>query len=168
MRVLVVSDTHGRLDNLKRALKAEKDLSFLIHCGDVEEQEEEVRAAAKIPCLIVRGNNDYSTRLAFDETVELAGHRIFVTHGHRLGVSWHNGTLFETARSHGAELAFYGHTHFPEIDRSHPLVTAANPGSLTFPRQDGRKPSYLIAELEEGRKPELFLHFLKRERGLFW
>ena len=72
------------------------------------------------------------------------------------------------ARSHGAELAFYGHTHFPEIDRSHPLVTAANPGSLTFPRQDGRKPSYLIAELEEGRKPELFLHFLKRERGLFW
>ena len=27
--------------------------------------EEEVRAAAKIPCLIVRGNNDYSTRLPF-------------------------------------------------------------------------------------------------------
>ena len=165
MRVLVVSDTHGRLDNLKRALKAEKDLSFLIHCGDVEEQEEEVRAAAKIPCLIVRGNNDYSTRLAFDETVELAGHRIFVTHGHTWHVErWESSLwdLCDEAKRRGARVAIFGHTHHPII-MERDGVLLINPGSLAYNAFE-EFPSYITFHIVNGERNGCKIHFVKPAR----
>ena len=36
MKVLLVSDTHGRDTNLERAVEAEAPFDMLIHCGDVE------------------------------------------------------------------------------------------------------------------------------------
>ena len=42
----------------------------------------------------------------------------------------------------------YGHTHKPVVDREGSVI-AVNPGSLSYPRQEGRRPSYIIMEAEE-------------------
>ena len=40
MKVLIVSDTHGRRGELEEIIELEKPFQFLIHCGDVEGDEE--------------------------------------------------------------------------------------------------------------------------------
>ena len=42
-RALIVSDTHGRLGNLKEVLEQEKPIDMLVHCGDVEGSEKQIR-----------------------------------------------------------------------------------------------------------------------------
>ena len=36
MKILVVSDTHGRDEKLERVVEQEQPFDYLIHCGDVE------------------------------------------------------------------------------------------------------------------------------------
>ena len=40
MKILVVSDTHGRDSGLERAVELERPFDMLIHCGDVEGRED--------------------------------------------------------------------------------------------------------------------------------
>ena len=39
MKVLIVSDTHGRDENLELAVNREAPFDMLVHCGDVEGRE---------------------------------------------------------------------------------------------------------------------------------
>ena len=52
---------------------------------------------------------------------------------------------------------FYGHIHRPvwEVVGG---VTMLNPGSLTYPRQTGRRPSYMVLECvpTDPVRPEIF------------
>lgn len=41
MKVLIVSDTHGKEGNLKEAMEREKPFDMLVHCGDVEGSEKD-------------------------------------------------------------------------------------------------------------------------------
>lgn len=43
MKILVVSDTHGRDTVLREVLKKVKPIDMLIHCGDSEGSEEYIR-----------------------------------------------------------------------------------------------------------------------------
>lgn len=61
-RIMIVSDTHRHLDNLKLALARELPIDGLIHCGDVEGQEKDIARLAGCPVYIVRGNNDFFYR----------------------------------------------------------------------------------------------------------
>ncbi len=42
MKILIVSDTHGKHKNLKEILSRVKDIDLMIHLGDVEGGEEEI------------------------------------------------------------------------------------------------------------------------------
>ena len=53
MKVLVVSDTHGRDESLEMAVALEQPFDYLIHCGDVEGREFFIEALAECPCTIV-------------------------------------------------------------------------------------------------------------------
>ena len=48
MKILIVSDTHGRLENLERVIEMTKPIDALIHLGDVEGQEDYIRRL--VPC----------------------------------------------------------------------------------------------------------------------
>ncbi len=147
MKILIVSDTHGRLDNLQKAIDRVDDFDHLIHCGDVEGQEEEIEELAGVPVTIVRGNNDWDSQLPPNRVVDFEDYRLFVTHGHRYGVSYGTEELAEEAKARGCNVAVYGHIHHPVIDESDPELTIINPGSLTFPRQANRLPSYVVMEI---------------------
>ena len=53
MKVLIVSDTHGRDENLEIVINREAPFDMLVHCGDVEGREFYIEALAECPCSIV-------------------------------------------------------------------------------------------------------------------
>jgi hypothetical protein len=147
MKVLIVSDTHGQDENLEEVLIREAPFDQFIHCGDVEGREIYLEAAVDCPACIVAGNNDFFSDLPREDVVTLGKHRVFVTHGHTYGVSWEMDELLEAAKSRKCDVVLFGHTHSPMI-RKFDEVLAINPGSLTYPRQSGRRPSYVVLTVD--------------------
>lgn len=148
MKVLIVSDTHRHNDNLLIALEKAGKIDMLIHCGDAEGTEEQIRQLINCPLCIVAGNNDFFTRLQNDAFFEIEGHKIMVTHGHYHHVSVGVEHLVRDAITRGADIVIYGHTHRPMMEIKNGVVVL-NPGSISYPRQDGRIPTYMIMEIDK-------------------
>ena len=148
MKILVVSDTHGRDENLETVVYREAPFDMLVHCGDVEGREIFIEALAEVPCCIVSGNNDFFSDLPREEEIEIAGKKFLVTHGHYYGVSIDETGVMEEARSRNCGGVMFGHTHRPVLEVIDGIL-AINPGSLSYPRQMGRRPSYVVLETDE-------------------
>ena len=153
MKILVVSDTHRKDDNLKLVLSEECPLDMLIHLGDAEGSEHFIPDWVNPECRMemVLGNNDFFSRLDREREIDIAGHKAFITHGHYYGVSMGPEGLVDEAKSRGCDIAMYGHTHRPFLDVIEG-VTVLNPGSLSYPRQEGRRPSYMIIHVDADGK----------------
>ena len=161
MRILVISDTHGRHDNLEQILLDEGPVDMLIHCGDLEGEEETIfrMTGPECACIMVPGNNDFFTRLPRERTILLEGYNIWITHGHNYYVNMDAALIADEAASRGMNIVMFGHTHKPLIEQIG-SVLVLNPGSLTYPRQAGRKPSYIILELDKDYAPKAEVVFL--------
>lgn len=159
MRILIVSDTHRNNENFLKVLDREGPLDMVVHCGDTEGSEYLISKSAGCPAYIVMGNNDFFSDLPREIEFEIAGYKVWVTHGHNYYVSLGNETLKEIALQRGIDIVMYGHTHKPVIEEETEL-TILNPGSLTYPRQNGHRPSYIIMEVNENRDVHYFLHYL--------
>lgn len=157
MRILVVSDSHGKNENVKRAvtqtMKKYGSIDAMLHMGDVEDDVEELQSMIKGPVYIVAGNNDGGLGLPQQLNINLGGIEIMMTHGHRYGVDYDLHRLELLAAQYGADIVMYGHTHYPFLDRSDDL-TILNPGSLTYPRQEGRIPTFMVMEIDEDGNAE--------------
>ena len=134
MKVLIVSDTHRRNGNLQEVIERTAPFDMLIHLGDAVH--------------MVLGNNDFFSCLDREKEIAIGPHRAFLTHGHFYSVSVGTERLEEEAGSRGVDIAMFGHTHKPYLETRNGL-TVLNPGSLSFPRQEGRRPSYMIMEADD-------------------
>lgn len=159
MRVLVVSDSHGRNIYLNKALEQAGAFDFFMHLGDLEGSEDFIEAFVEAPKELISGNNDYFSDIEREKIVELAGHRIFMTHGNRYGVYTGMDCLREEGKKRGADIILFGHTHCPYIEQEE--VVMINPGSITHPRQEGRIPTYVIMDLKEDGEVEIELKYVK-------
>ncbi len=56
MKILIVSDTHGRDNNLKELLLRVKPRDMLIHLGDFEGSQEKIEKMAGCETHIIAGN----------------------------------------------------------------------------------------------------------------
>ena len=153
MKILIVSDTHRAHKTLTEVVEKEKPLDMLIHLGDVEGGEYYIDLLVSCPVHMVAGNNDFFTDLPRSEEFEIGSYHAFITHGHGYYVSMGEEQLKEAARQRGADIVMYGHTHRPALTIEDDLVTL-NPGSLAYPRQEGRKPSYIIMNVLPDGKAE--------------
>ena len=153
-KILVLSDNHGNLTNLKYILEAfQGEYDVLVHCGDSEFEREMVAALTDRPVYLAEGNCDYDFSGDGEEIFELAEHICFVTHGHRYGVNWGEEELLERAQEMGADIVFYGHTHCPACQYyEEENIWIFNPGSIALPRKIPREPTFLIVELSEEGK----------------
>lgn len=158
MKILLVSDTHGRDGNLEAVLEEEQP-DFLCHMGDLEGSEDHLRVIAQCGVAMVSGNNDFWTDLNAEVIFELEGFRIFMTHGHSYYVSMGLDRIKYAGYEKGADIVLFGHTHQPTLEIFDDIIIA-NPGSLSYPRQPGRNPSYMILTLEKGKKPEFEIIYL--------
>lgn len=148
MRVLIVSDTHRHNDNYFRVLEIEGQLDMVIHCGDVEGCEYLLKEAAGCPFYVVMGNNDFFSDLPREIELEITNYRALVTHGHYYCVSNGHELLKDEGLSRSFDIVMYGHTHRPVIDKNDGIIVL-NPGSLTYPRQEGKRPSYIMMETDK-------------------
>ncbi len=162
MKILVVSDTHGNEDNLKKVLQMEGMPDYLLHLGDAESGEHAIESLVTCPVWMVAGNCDFFTRLPKTRIIEIEGLRILMTHGHYYYVSVGTRDLMEDAKANGCQVAMFGHTHRPVLDQSDPELTVLNPGSLSYPRQPDRRPSYATITTEPDGAVHYKLHYLQR------
>jgi putative phosphoesterase len=143
----VVSDTHGHDKNFYDVLDIEEPLDGIIHCGDFEGSEGKFALAADCPVYFVAGNNDFFSDLSRELEFTIDGHRAFLTHGHHYLVSMDLENIRAEGLSRGAQMVFFGHTHRP-VAKEVGGVYLFNPGSLSYPRQEGRRPSYIILNID--------------------
>lgn len=146
MKVLIVSDTHRNNANYFKVVEMHKP-DMVVHCGDVEGSEYVFENAVTCPVYMVAGNNDFFSSLPREVEFTVGRYKCMATHGHHYRVSIGPENIMEEARQRGVDVVMYGHTHKPEI-RKEGGVVAVNPGSLAYPRQEGRRPSYAIMETD--------------------
>ena len=161
MRVLIVSDTRGKNGNLEKALRLIAPLDLMFHLGDLEGSEGYIEEISPCPVHMVSGNNDFFTSVPAEKIVVIGRHKIFMTHGHRYGVSFDTVRIKEVAREHGCDVVFFGHTHRPLIDCDDDIV-AVNPGSISYPRQENRRPSYVLLDIDRYCELHFSLNFLEK------
>lgn len=147
MKILVVSDTHRKNDNYLNVVQKEAKLDMVIHLGDVEGSEYTIQSAVDCPVEIIAGNNDFFSNLPTEKTLQVGKFRVMIAHGHQYYINMGNEMIKEEALAQGADIVMYGHTHKPVIDMTKGII-AINPGSLSYPRQENRKPSYIIMEID--------------------
>ena len=158
-KAIIVSDTHGNNTNFHKVMKMHPDAEFVIHCGDVEGGEDDIRCSVKCPLYLVAGNNDYFGALPRELEQQLFGHRVFITHGHHYRVSVSIEMLRDEAIARDCDIAFFGHTHRPEVSYGGGCYIV-NPGSLSYPRQEGRKPSFCIWEVDDKGQDHFTIGYL--------
>ena len=140
MKILVVSDTHGRMTNFDMVIEREAPFDRLLHLGDSEDCEDYIEAVCDCPVEIVAGNCDRALHLQRECVFSLAGHTFFLTHGHNYSVKRGMEKLKEAARQRNADIALFGHTHEPFLQQEDGILFL-NPGSLSFPRPYTSRPS---------------------------
>lgn len=160
MRILIVSDTHGRDRNFERVLLCTDPVDYIFHLGDLEGSEAYIEDICPCPVYMVSGNNDFFSSVPAEQVVSVEGHKIFMTHGHRYGVDFDCSRLRDAARARGCDLVFCGHTHRPLIDTDGDIFVI-NPGSLTYPRQDNRQPSFVLMDIDQQGKMHFTINYLE-------
>ena len=159
MKVLIISDTHRQNINFLKIMDKIGPIDLLVHCGDVEGSENIIADAADCPVHMVQGNNDFWSDLPREKEFMIGDYKVWITHGHNYYVSMNYETIKREAGYREADIVMCGHTHKPIIDISDNL-TLINPGSLSYPRQEGRKPSYVIMEIDRDGKAHYTINYV--------
>jgi putative phosphoesterase len=160
MKVLIVSDTHGREHNLIKTLERVSPIDMLIHLGDFEGGEEYIRTAVTCPAEFVSGNNDFFNGLPKEKMIRIGKYNVMLTHGHRYSVNYSTNLLTDAAMKNNADIVMFGHTHVPLIDLSG-SIWVINPGSLALPRQHGRIPTFIIMDIDTKGDAHFTLNYYK-------
>ena len=145
MRILVLSDSHGRVSPMEQAVE-DTHPQMIFHLGDGWEDACALRRCyPAIPLHQVVGNCDFRPGEPEDETLLLEGLRILLCHGHRYGVKQSLLQAGYTAEERDLDLFLFGHTHQPFHDKRG-KCTFLNPGSIGAFHQ----PSYALLDVENG------------------
>lgn len=149
MRLLVLSDSHGRKNNLLKIVEMHPEADAVIFLGDGAGDIDYVKGFhPELRYYCVGGNCDFG--LPFEEfrLERFGGKIVYITHGHHEYVKFTLATLLEKAHQSGASIALYGHTHVPDT-KNEDGILLLNPGSVA----DGKYA--MIDILEKGIMPIL-------------
>lgn len=110
MKILVFSDSHGRLGPMTAAMEEERPRRVFFLGDNYRDGQALAEAYPEVPMELVRGNCDWD-KTPDELMVEVEGVRFLLTHGHRYYVKSGTGQLARMAREKGADVACFGHTH---------------------------------------------------------
>ncbi len=151
MRLIVVSDSHGRREPIERLYRQYPN-DGVIHLGDHISDAQWMRERTQgHPVYAVKGNCDPFEEGQEELILELDGKKILICHGHRYGVKSGLGQLLAAAKAKGVDGVFFGHTHQPLMERREGLLVL-NPGSL-------KMGDYAIIEIEAGKLKGVLLNY---------
>lgn len=145
IKVLVVSDSHGDVDNMCLAVDLEQP-QLVLHLGDGwRDADLLAERYPDLPIEKVAGNCDYHV---YEPTVRLlliGGRRVMMCHGHTLGVKTDIAIVLREAQRLKADVALFGHTH-KTFDDIRAGIVLHNPGSIG----SRARPTYGILTFEDG------------------
>ena len=159
MKVLIVSDTHHHNENYLRVLERVAPVDMVIHCGDIEGSEYLIADSAGCPVQMVMGNNDFFSDLPREKEFQIGKYKVWLTHGHNYYVFMSNETIKKEAKDRGVDIVMFGHSHRPVVDIEGDII-AVNPGSLTYPRQAGKRPSFIIMDIDRKGEAHFTINYL--------
>ena len=146
MKILVLSDSHGNVDNMVQAVEQAKP-DMILHLGDVMRDGEKLHGFfPAIPFEQVPGNCDYRSSEPAERLLCLEDKRILLCHGHTYGVKQSLLTAGYAAEEQNLDLFLFGHTHRPLVDRRGKTLFV-NPGSIG----DYRRPFYAVVTITNGK-----------------
>ncbi len=157
MRILVVSDTHGEINNVRKLVdlcRTEIKPDAIIHLVDDSPDAEPLREL-NLPLYVVPGvyephYRDPSTKRRL--IVELEGLRFLLTHTdtkHQNDPPEERDPQ-EVLSSGEADVLLHGHTHVPKIElRGRKLIV--NPGHLKTSDKKGYPPTYAILDIDQDK-----------------
>ena len=130
-RILVVSDTHGRRDNLQRCIDISAPLDIIIHCGDGVKDIRSADIPDNSVVFAVAGNTDiYSSPDEESSIIEKIDNKtVLITHGHQYNVKSGLYSLKKFAGDIPADVVLFGHTHISFLSANNPVLF--NPGDLS-------------------------------------
>ena len=132
MKILVLSDSHGDVAAMTRAVRQFAP-DLVLHLGDCLRDAMRLQEqSAPIPKEMVPGNCDFGTHAPETRILELGGVRILMTHGHRFQVKMSPLRAIYAAAEAQAQLLLYGHTH-QALHTAQMGVQVLNPGSCGGP-----------------------------------
>ncbi|MDO4395797.1 MAG: metallophosphoesterase [Clostridia bacterium] len=150
MKILVLSDTHGKLDKVYRVFEKLNNIDLIIHCGDYIRDAHTLEDTLGIPVVAVKGNCDGCCSLSKGESYDIVDTpvgNILVTHGHIDSVDFDLSRLMYRAEENDCECVCFGHTHVAVCEDMDGILMV-NPGSLSLPR-DGSSGSYAIIHSDD-------------------
>lgn len=147
MKILAISDTHGKLNKVRDIWKKLTDIDLIVHAGDFISDGEKLGAELNVPVIAVKGNCDGGRSRDDFRIADTEYGRILVTHGHMENVKYSTDNLIYRAMENECRAVVFGHTHIAHIEETDGIYLI-NPGSLTLPR-DGSDGSYAIIRTTE-------------------
>ncbi len=151
MRIGVISDTHGSLKSIDRAIAAAGRVELWLHAGDYSQDAPYLEKQSGVPVYAVCGNCDvYENRGPVEVVTKLEDFTIAMVHGNRYVSGSHFDRLIYWAEEKKADVVVFGHIHIPvneEVDG----ILVINPGSAARPRN--KIPTCGVLTLLKGRKP---------------
>ena len=162
MKVLLLSDTHGEIENTRKLIRKHEDVDIKVDLGDIGFALNELDGF-----IVVKGNHDKKYNLPVERIIEAEGHRILCVHGDMFEAE----TIEEVfalkvdkdedimqicmevlyrhiaayAKRKNCDIVFFGHTHI-RIWEVYDDIIIINPGSLLF-GMDGNDKSYAIVDI---------------------
>lgn len=137
MLIAVVSDSHGDINAIKKALNKIKKAEYLFHLGDNVKDVEGFSKGFSGKIVYVKGNCDFLDRERAKELdekiIDIEGNKILSTHGHKYSVKENIFRLKYRAMELDANIVLYGHTHIPSIEYEEG-IWFINPGSISLSR----------------------------------
>lgn len=147
MRILVISDSHGRTREIEKIIEAHPDIIHVFFLGDCVRDVEDLTYIYNDRIFhIAEGNCDGYTMYKSWDTVTINKKKILFTHGHGFSVKLGMERLYEIAKNLSVELVLYGHTHHAVTEYADG-IHFVNPGSISSGR-DGFT-SYAIVDLAD-------------------
>jgi len=148
MNILTLSDSHGSsslMSDVINILQDEIDMVlFMGDCVDDFMDFEHIFPEKKFH--YVSGNCDFNHREPSERLIEVAGKKIFLTHGHNFGVKAGHIRLMAEALRRKANICLYGHSHSPAAFLEQGIYFM-NPGSISLPR-DCDYPTFGVINVE--------------------
>lgn len=149
MNILVISDTHGRMDRVYNLYRRLENIDLIIHLGDGIKDAIELKERLEVDVRFVLGNNDnfekHSVYSKYSDIIDTKAGKIFITHGHLEGIDFSLNTIFYKAKEQGCNIVCFGHTHRRFYEKFGDIVFI-NPGSISKPR-DCSEGSYAIISI---------------------
>jgi putative phosphoesterase len=133
VHALALSDSHGKLSAIQRALDRFGDTEYIFHLGDYDSDAKYIAEHSRAKVMRVRGNCDLMSGEPYFREIFICGQKIILTHGHQLKVKYSVNRLLYYAQENEAKAILFGHTHMPYCEFEDG-IWMVNPGSVAEPR----------------------------------